>query len=466
MRLLATLLILTWTTWAAVSGLAAESAPRPHVVFFLADDLGRADVGFMGSRQIQTPHIDGIAKAGAKLESFYVQPVCSPTRAALLTGRYATHTGVYAVVRPRAPWGLPLAERTLADALRQAGYETAISGKWHLGEFQSEYRPTRRGFEHQYGHWYGALDYFTHLRDDTRDWYRNDEPCDDEGYTTHLLAREACRLIRERQADKPLFLYVPFNAVHSPYQVPEKYLAPYGHLQGQRRTYAGMVAAMDEAIGQIIATLREQGMLEHTLLVFSSDNGGPGPDRITSNQPLRAGKGTIYEGGVRVCACAAWPGHIPAGSTVTEPMHMVDWYPTLLAAAGATPNDKLLPDGVDMGPTLTFGQKPDRDAILLCGMSPKTVALRVGDWKLLVFGEGDEPAEEGAANANARTRRRAAANNPRIELYNLAQDIGEQTNLAETHPEKVRELQARLATMRQDAVAPGGPRGAAAGQSD
>jgi arylsulfatase A-like enzyme len=255
--------------------------------------MGYADAGFNGGRQLRTPQLDKLASAGAVLTSHYVQPVCSPTRAALMTGRHVTRTGVYSIVRPRARWGLPLAERTLADALRAAGYETAICGKWHLGEFEPVYLPTRRGFDHQYGHWFGAIDYFTHVRDGQRDWHRQDEPCDDRGYSTQLIAREACRIIRAKPADKPLFLYVPFNAVHAPHQVPARYLEPFGQLTGMRRVYAAMLSAMDEAIGEIMAALEETGLRDTTLLVFSSDNGGPAPGTVTSNGPLRAGKGTI-----------------------------------------------------------------------------------------------------------------------------------------------------------------------------
>ena len=222
-------LALSLCLFPVVAALGAAEVPpleKPNILFILADDLGRTDAGFMGSKEIRTPNLDKLAGSGAVLTAHYVQPVCSPTRAALMTGRYAVHTGVYTIVRPHAPWGLPLGERTLAQALHEAGYETAIVGKWHLGEFEEAYRPTRRGFDHQYGHWFGAIDYFKHDRDGIPDWHRDDQPCDDEGYSTHLIAKEACRRIREKQPDKPLFLYVPFNAVHAPHQVPESYLAP------------------------------------------------------------------------------------------------------------------------------------------------------------------------------------------------------------------------------------------------
>jgi len=252
---------------------------KPNIVYILADDMGYADAGFNGGREIKTPNLDKLAREGSILESFYVQPVCSPTRAVLMTGRYPTQTGVYTVVRPNAPWGLKLQERTLAQALREAGYETAICGKWHLGEFQPDYRPTHRGFDHQYGLWFGMIDYFTHLRGGQLDWHRDDQPCYDEGYTTNLLGKEACRRIREKQSGKPLFLYLPFNAVHSPHQVPDRYLEPYADLGGVRRIYAGMVAAMDEAVGQVVDALEEKGMRDNTLIIFSSDNGPPGPDK-------------------------------------------------------------------------------------------------------------------------------------------------------------------------------------------
>jgi arylsulfatase A-like enzyme len=434
----------------------AATSPKPNILYILADDLGYADVGFNGGKEIQTPNLDRIAKSGAILESFYVQPVCSPTRAALLTGRYAIRTGVYNVVRPGAPWGLPLAERTLPQALREAGYETAICGKWHLGEFEEAYRPTRRGFDHQYGPWFGAIDYFTHLRDGKHDWHRDDQPSKDEGYSTHLLAREAVRRIREKQADKPLFLYLPFNAVHAPHQVPESYLAPYENLKGQRRIYAGMLAAMDEAVGQVVAALEEKGLRENTLIIFSSDNGGPGPGRVTDNGPLRASKGTIYEGGIRACAFAAWPGQIAAGSVIKEPLHAVDWYPTLLTLAGASLEQKLPLDGLDIWPVLTQGAETPHESLLLCGTRPNQFALRVGDWKLLVQADEKESDEGEIPAGRARRRAAAASAGTPVELYNLAVDSGEKQNLADQHPEKVAELRRRLDAWTKGAAKHGG----------
>ncbi|CAN5504207.1 hypothetical protein BH18VER1_BH18VER1_19200 [soil metagenome] len=426
-------------------------APRPNIIIFLVDDLGRADVGFTGGKEIRTPNIDRLAKEGAVLDSFYVQPLCSPTRAALLTGRYPTRTGVYNVVRPGAGWGLPLEERTLAQALKEAGYSTAICGKWHLGSSEPGYLPMSRGFDRQYGHFSGAIDYFTHRRAGQLDWYRNQEPLKERGYSTHLIAQEAQRVIREQPADKPLFLYVPFNGVHAPHQVPEKYTEGYEGLRGVRQRMAGMITAVDEAIGQIVAMLDDQRK-QNTLIIFASDNGGMRNSNVASNVPLRAGKGTFYEGGVRVCAFATWPGKIPAGETIREPIHTVDWYPTLLNLAGVSLEQQLPIDGMDVWPTLTSGAKTPHDAILLVGGGPGKAGIRMGDWKLLLHpSERDE--EEAPGNTGAK---HPGGGGSGVELYNLANDIGERKNLAAAEPEKAKELRARLDAILAGAVKPGG----------
>ena len=433
---------------ASLSLNAVEPAPRPNIVFFLIDDLGRNDVGFMGGKDIRTPHIDKLAHGGAILDAHYVQPVCSPTRAALLTGRHVTRTGVYTVVRPHAKWGLPLQERTLANALKDAGYETAITGKWHLGEFDDAYKPTARGFDHQYGHYFGALDYFTHIRDGSHDWYRNDKELKEEGYSTNLLAREACRLIKEKNKDRPLFLYVPFNGVHSPMQVPDSYMQPYAALKENRRKLAGMLSAVDEAVGQIVAALEETGQRGNTLILFSSDNGGPAPVTLSDNGALRAGKGTIYEGGIRVCAFANWQGRVPAGITVKEPMHVVDWFPTLVKLAGGSLEQKLPPDGRDVWPMITQGAKSPHEALLLVGGLPSRAAVRMGDWKLLMNASEKDP-------GNAGDQPGAATGKANIQLYNLASDPGETMDLSAKEPERTAAMKAKLQELLKDAVPPG-----------
>jgi arylsulfatase A-like enzyme len=460
----------------ALSGTAVSAAPttapaRPNVVIIVADDMGFADVGFNGCTDIKTPNLDRLAASGVRLDQFYVQPVCSPTRAALMTGRYPMRHGLQVgVVRPWAQYGLPLEERTLAQALKDAGYETAITGKWHLGHFQPEYLPTRRGFDHQYGHYNGQIEYFEHTREGGFDWHRNDKVNRDEGYSTHLIAAEAVKRIAKRDAKKPLFLYVPFNAVHGPHQVPEKYKAPYGALKEPRRTYAGMMAAMDEAIGQILDALAANKMRENTLVLFTSDNGGAAPGSVTNNGPLRGGKGGLNEGGVRVAACAAWPGAIPAGGTVTQPLHAVDVYPTVLKLAGADAKQKLPVDGMDAWATISAGAAMPRRAILL-NATPANGAIRSGDWKLIiddragVTGAGADEAEgENAKSGSARRQARQFATatadgigaSATMKLFNLAQDPGEDKDVAAEHPEKVKELRAAYDQLAAQAVPPKG----------
>ncbi|WP_165250756.1 arylsulfatase B [Paludisphaera soli] len=430
----------------------AEESPRgPNIVVILADDLGWGDVGWHGS-EIKTPNLDKLAAAGARLENFYVQPVCSPTRAALLTGRYPMRHGLQVgVVRPWAQYGLPLDERTLPQALREAGYETAIAGKWHLGHFRPEYLPTRRGFDHQYGHYNGALDYDTHERDGGHDWHRDDRENRDAGYSTHLIGREAVRVIEEHDAAKPLFLYVPFNAVHAPHQVPARYKEPYAGLKEPRRTYAGMLAAMDEEVGRIAGAVEKKGIGGNTLIVFSSDNGGPAPGRVTSNGPLRGSKGTLFEGGVRVAAFATWPGRIRAGSVVDAPLHIVDLYPTFLKLAGATAEQPTPLDGRDAWPTIAEGKASPHDAILL-NTTPRNGALRAGDWKLIVGPPGGGGGDGDEGDAEIRPAAGAAAD--RVMLFNLADDPNEKVDLAAKRPEKVAELRAAYEALAVQAVPP------------
>ena len=321
-------------------------AARPNIVFILADDLGWKDVGYHGG-SIKTPNIDKLAAEGTRLEQFYVQPVCSPTRSSLMTGRYPMRYGLQVgVVRPWANYGLPLEERTLAQGLKEAGYATAICGKWHLGHLNSQYLPTSRGFDHQYGHYNGALDYFTHIRDGGLDWHRDDQPLREEGYTTDLLADESVRLIERHDAARPLFLYVPFNAVHSPFQAPQSYIDQYRHIQAKnKRIYAAMVTSMDDAIGQIVSALDKRGIRQNTLIVFCSDNGGVAS--VSDNGLLRGQKAELYQGGVRVPAVVVWPGVLKAGAVVDEPLHIVDMFPTLLKLAGSTLEQPLPLDGKD-----------------------------------------------------------------------------------------------------------------------
>lgn len=433
---------------AILSGMALANETRPNVVVFLADDLGWGDVGWHGS-EIPTPQLDKLAQSGAQLDSFYVQPVCSPTRAALMTGRYPMRHGLQVgVVRPWAQYGLPLEEQTLAQGFKSAGYATAIVGKWHLGHFQSDYLPTRRGFDHQYGHYNGALDYNLHTRDGGFDWHRDDKVCRDEGYSTHLLADEAVKIVKQYSGKQPFFLYVPFNAVHAPHQVPEKYLEKFGHLKGDRRLYAGMLTAMDEAIGKVIDAVDQAGQRDNTLFIFSSDNGGPSPGKVTSNGSLRASKGTVYEGGVRVSALASWKGKIAAGSIVKDPLHIVDLYPTLLKLAGAKVEQKLPLDGIDIWETIANG-KPTPAREILINAAPNSGAIRSGQWKLVVNGKKANENPDGESQESI-----AEVNLQNVELFDLTKDPNEQTNLAKDNADKAKELAEKWSKYRSQAVPP------------
>jgi len=445
-RIVRAVLALLPVVFVAVPFVAAADAvpPRPHIVLVMADDLGYADCGFNGGRTIATPHLDRLAAAGTVLESFYVQPVCSPTRAALMTGRYPIRYGLQVgVIRPHADYGLPLEERTLAAGLRDAGYVTAICGKWHLGSFAAEYHPLARGFTHAYGHLYGAIDYFTHRRDGRLDWWRDGRPLEEPGYSTHLLGAEAVKIVERHDAARPLFLYVPFNAVHAPQQVPDDYLAPYQRLPQKRRKLAGMLAALDEQVGRIAAAVDRRGWTGNTLFLFTSDNGGPDPGRTTDNGPLRAGKGTVYEGGVRVCAFATWPGHLPAGARNRRPLHIVDWYPTLLGLAGARVDQPAPLDGLDAWDALRGVAESPHDAILL-NAAPRGGAIRMGDWKLVVT----QP------RSGERAKQRDGKAGKDVELYDLAADLGETRDLAASHPDVVNRLRQRYDEYAAAAVAP------------
>ena len=421
----------------------ADHISPPHIVILLADDLGWGDVGYHGSK-IHTPNIDKLAESGTRLNQFYVQPVCSPTRGALLTGRYPMRLGLQCgVVRPWAEHGLPLDEQTLPSALKEIGYETAIVGKWHLGHNQADFLPRQRGFDQQYGHYNGALDYFTHIRDGGFDWHKNDRRNDDTGYTTDLIGDEAVRIISEHKKKRPLFLYVPFNAPHTPLQATKKHLARYSDWPNkQRATYAAMVTCMDEAIGKIVGALEDNAFPEsNTLVFFCSDNGGI--PRLGSNRELRAGKGKLYEGGVRVPAVMKWTSRLKANHDVNEPLHIVDLFPTLLKLASVAPNGSKPLDGKDVWPTIADGE-PSPHEFILHNATPFCGAIRMGDWKLI---------HNGSVAANA-------TNPPKKEtweLFNIAKDPSEKENRRQSRPKVFARLKAKLTELSATAVKPNIP---------
>ncbi|MBS0319357.1 MAG: arylsulfatase [Proteobacteria bacterium] len=419
-----------------VPALAATNNPspaRPNIVYIIADDLGWKDVGFHGS-DIRTPNLDALAAGGARLEGFYAQPMCTPTRAALMTGRYPFRYGLQtAVILSSHTYGLATDEWLLPQSLGAAGYETAIIGKWHLGHGDRKYWPRARGFDYQYGPLIGEIDYNTHRQHGVLDWFRNGKPVDEKGYSTTLLGNDAVRLIATHDVKKPLFLYLAFNAPHTPYQAPKEWLDRYASIQDPtRRAYAAMVSALDEQVGRVVAELDRRGMRDSTLIVFQSDNGGTKNPMFAGegdmskikipvdNGPYRDGKGSVYEGGTRVVALANWPGHIPAGATVDGLMHVVDMYPTLAAVAGAS-TEKCKPlDGVDVWGTIADG-KPSPRTEIVYNIEPFRAGIREGDWKLIW-----------------RTPLPQA-----VELYDLRNDPYEKTNVAAQHPDTVAMLQKR-----------------------
>lgn len=422
-----------------------DGAKRPHIVHIVADDLGWRDVGFNGAADIKTPNIDALATGGAKLTQFYAQPMCTPTRAALMTGRYPFRYGLQTSVIPSVSnYGLDTEEWLLPQTLKEAGYKTAIIGKWHLGHADKKFWPRQRGFDYQYGPIIGELDYFTHDEAGVLDWFRNNEPVREEGYTTKLLGNDAVQLIEQHDSSKPLYLYLTFNAPHTPYQALREYIDRYPNIEDQtRRTYAGMVTCLDDEIGRVVAALEKKGIRENTLIIFHSDNGGTSNpmfagvmadvSKITipcDNRPFRDGKGSNYEGGTRVCALANWPGRIRA-QEVDGLVHVVDLYPTVAALAGAS-TDKCKPlDGLDVWNVISRGAASPRSEILY-NLEPYRAAIRQGDWKLVW-----------------RTVLPSS-----VELFNIPADPSETNNVASAHPEIVFRLQQRLEELAQEAVRP------------
>ncbi len=434
-----------------------RASEKPNIVFILADDLGWTDLGCQGSEYYETPHIDNLAASGMRFSDGYTcGPNCQPTRAALMSGQYGPRTGVYTVGSiDRFDWqsrslrpvdnvqNLPLDRQTVAASLKKAGYATGMFGKWHLGN-DEKHHPSRRGFDE-------AIESSgRHFKFKTNPPVEHDQ----NDYLADFLTDRAVDFLR-RHKDEPFFLYLPHFGVHSPFQAKQDLIATFrkkrkavGHYDP---TYAAMIASVDDSVGRIVATLDELGLSDNTLVIFSSDNGGVGgyeregikSRSITDNAPLRGGKGMLYEGGIRVPYIFRWPGVIPSGVVCDEPINSVDLYPTLLEVAGADRPSQPL-DGTSYWPVLKSGGKQglDREAIFwhfpgYLGSSQNTWrttpagAVRSGDWKLLEFFEDG-----------------------RLELYNLKEDHGEKKNLADQMPEKVKQLQSRLAAWREDVGAP------------
>lgn len=429
------------------------SKKQPNMIIILTDDQGYGDLSCMGSTDFRTPHIDSLAREGARCTNWYSgSPVCSPSRASLLTGCYPGHAGVRAILAGhRRATGLTAEVPTIATAVKELGYQTAAVGKWHLG-LKEESRPLSNGFDYFYGFMAGCLDYYSHIfywsmadgkTDPTHDlWEGNEEIYDNGRYLTEMISEKAVEKIREMNAeDKPFLLYVAYNAPHYPMHAPQKYLDRFKELPWDRRIMAAMISAVDDGVGQIRDELERLGIDRDTLIYFQSDNG---PSRESRNwldgrgDPyyggtpggLKGHKFSLYEGGIRVPGIFCWPGKIPAGQVIDEPCAAMDVFPTLLKIAGGDPGKYTL-DGMDVLGVLTEGEKTPHD-VIYWEMEGQT-ALRRGDYKLVLNGqlvEEEVPREP-------------------VFLADLSKDPGETVNLAEKLPELTEALTGEALAWRE-----------------
>ncbi|MFD1142198.1 sulfatase [Larkinella insperata] len=424
----------------------AQVPDRPNIVVILADDLGYGDISANGKNFVQTPNIDALAKSGALCTNGYSNaPFCSPSRAAILTGRYQHRFGfefLYPATAKRDTIvGLPFDEITLAEQLKKQGYATAMFGKWHVGNRKNN-TPTDRGFDQYYGTLGGHtafkdssdadVDNFPHpwWPGSANSFHRHDYSAIFDGkkevaekdYLTDVFARKAGEFI-DQHKKSPFFLYVPFNAVHFPFQATKNYTERFkAEPDKNKRVYYGMIAALDDAVGQIVRKLKETGLDKNTLIVFTSDNGGAGFLKAPYNGPLSGVKGLLFEGGIRVPYIVSWAGKIPAGTVYNQPVAGMDIYTTAVAAAHGTLAKDRPYDGVDLLPYLSGRNKAAPHPTLFWRFG-KNKAVRQGAWKLFYYGQEDQ-----------------------YYLFNLEKDLAEKTNLAASNPAKVAELKQALAT--------------------
>lgn len=429
--------------------LFAAAERRPNILLIVSDDHGYGDVGAYGCKDIPTPHLDSLATNGVRFTNGYVScSFCSPTRAALLTGRYQQRFGHEfnpgPVLVPDKNIGLPLTETLLSERLKSAGYITGLVGKWHLG-FEPERHPLSRGFDEFFGFPGGSHSYVNSPPTAPNPIMRGREPVAEKDYLTDAFGREAAAFV-DRHAREPWFLYLAFNAVHGPMDAAKRYTDRFPNLAGGRKTYATMLTAMDDAIGRVLARLREHRLEENTLIFFVADNGGPESVNSSDNGPLRGVKGNAYEGGIRVPFIVQWKGQLPAGKTYDQPAIQLDFAPTALAAAGIESKPAWKLEGVNLLPYLR-GEKIGAPHHALFWRFGEQMAVRMGDWKLVKsFG--------GAVEREPDARRTVARDPNGAELYHLGQDIGETTNLAAREPAKVKQLAAAWMEWNRQNVAP------------
>jgi arylsulfatase A-like enzyme len=416
---------MTRRSFAAALAAQVPAARRPNIVLFLADDLGWGDVGFHGGIT-PTPNIDRIAREGLELARCYSYPFCSPTRAALLTGRMPVRFGmVYNVIRAWSPNGIPLDEHLFPETLKAAGYQTACIGKWHLGHAHRKLLPNARGFDHFYGCVNAEIHYFTHKFMGGLDWQRNGKSVDEDGYATTLLADEALRWLAARDASRPFFLYFPFNAVHTPLSAPDEVLFKFrDRKQDKLRILGGAIDVLDTSVGRVLDYLDKQNLASDTIVLFLSDNGGP-LSQGASNGSFRGAKGTTFEGGIHVPAVIRWPGKLTKGARTQQVMSVADIFPTLAAAAGVEPTGKKPLDGKNLWPQLTTGAIAEREPLVFAVKSNERADYRFAvlhrEWKLVRIVEEGNP-------------------NPADHLFDLATDPSEKADIAGKHPAKVKEL--------------------------
>ena len=424
----------------------------PNIVVIVADDLGWNDVGFHGA-EFPTPHIDRIAGEGVELHRFYAMPVCSPTRVALMTGHHPIRYGLQrATIKPWVDLGIPPEEETLAEMLARAGYSRrGVFGKWHLGDSE-RFHPYQQGFTEFIGHYGGSIDYFRHLRLGSLDWHHGYAVSLEQGYSTELIGRHAARFIRDVPKEERFLLYIPFNAVHTPNDVRHEDLRRNSSVEPEnRRLKAAMVTSMDDEIGSILAALDERGLVDSTLVLFFSDNGGV-PPAGSSNRPLRGRKHSLYEGGIRVAAAARWPdGGISGGGRVRAPLSILDLYPTLLRIAGLRERSGSQSDGEDVIEILRGDQRQRDDFEFYGYFNGKNIpgnnqltdverrelgAVIAGDWKLVRLGPNLDQVSDPRKDSN-------------VNLFRILDDPYEAADLAEKHPEVVSRLLDKLVRFRQ-----------------
>jgi arylsulfatase A-like enzyme len=429
---------------AAASALAqTRSARKPNFVIFLADDLGCHDIGAWGSSDLKTPHIDALAASGARFTNWYAAaPVCAPSRAALLTGRYPIRAGV-----PGNGPSLRPSEQTIASLLKPAGYATGIFGKWHLGE-TSDTVPNAHGFDRFTGFHAGCIDYYSHryywgeranppVVNYHDLWHDRSEAFEDGQYSTELFAREAAQFVRDHHAS-PFFLYVPFNGVHYPMHAPRQYVDRFSALAPERRMYAAMLSAVDDGVGLVMRALREQHLIENTFVAFAADNGatrearaglGQKPASAGNNAPFRGNKFSAFDGGMHVPMVMSWPGTIPKGQVLRQIGNHVDLLPTLCTAAGVpVPADRTM-DGFDALPMAVSGAKSKHDAIFWS--SGGQLSVRRGSWKLVNHGKVFDGTPAGE---------KALEGDDAVFLSNVDDDPGESKNLRHENPAMADEL--------------------------